>query len=316
MGEFLRGLEPERAAALLAEGRFFWADVPVHERTRDELHDVLGIPDHALRPLLEFDPEGRPSRKFHVDGDHVVFVFSCFVASEAVEVHVLVSGDFVLTVHESPVSLPDVLEIEPPRGRSEQYLIYVVLEGMLGTLFDKLSDVDDRMEELMESAVDLRRARVRNQTLREITSHLSRMRRHVAPLRGTFARVSHEIGRVEGVESDSERYFDEVGDQINRLVDAIDAAASSVASLIDLRLNETIYWLTVIATVFLPLTFITGFFGMNFGWMVSHIDSPWAFLLLGVGGCALGVAITLLAVRRRTPVEPEQRPRRTGGRRP
>jgi magnesium transporter len=80
-----------------------------------------------------------------------------------------------------------------------------------------------------------------------------------------------------------------------------------MAKLIDLRLNETIYWLTVVATVFLPLTFVTGFFGMNFGWMVDHIDSFLAFLLLGVGGCVAGAAATVLLVRSRgTPVEPDQ----------
>ena len=43
------------------------------------------------------------------------------------------------------------------------------------------------------------------------------------------------------------------------------------------------YWLTVVATVFLPLMFVTGFFGMNFGWMVRRIDTPLAFVLLGRG---------------------------------
>ena len=56
---------------------------------------------------------------------------------------------------------------------------------------------------------------------------------------------------------------------------------NTLATLIDLRLNETSYWLTVVATIFLPLTFITGFFGMNFGWMVDRIDTQVAFWLLG-----------------------------------
>jgi magnesium transporter len=81
----------------------------------------------------------------------------------------------------------------------------------------------------------------------------------------------------------------------------------SLAKLIDLRLNETIYWLTVVATIFLPLTFVTGFFGMNFSWMVDRIDTAVAFVLLGIGTPLLGVALTLLLVRRRaTPVEPDR----------
>jgi magnesium transporter len=61
---------------------------------------------------------------------------------------------------------------------------------------------------------------------------------------------------------------------------------------ISVRQNDVMKQLTVIATIFLPLTFITGFFGMNFGWMVGHIDSFWVFAVLGVGSvviCAAGL---------------------------
>jgi magnesium transporter len=301
----LRGLEGRHAAELRAGGHFFWADVHAGEDAREQLQEALEIPEDALGPLLRFDARVSRSRKFHVDADHVVFLFSCLVEGEPIEVHVLVSGDYVLTVHAAPVSLPDLLELEVPDDRTEQYLIYAVLEAMLATHFDELSHVNDEIDRLLELSIGLERANVRNQTLREIMSKVTSLRHQAAPLRGTFARVSHEIGLVRGLEPDSEAYFDHVGDQLNRLVQAIDAAADTLARMIDLRLNETTYWLTAVATVFLPLTFVTGFFGMNFGWMVRHIDSPLAFILLGVGGCAAGVAIALVALRRRAPVEPE-----------
>ena len=47
--------------------------------------------------------------------------------------------------------------------------------------------------------------------------------------------------------------------------------------LLDLQLNQRAYLVSVVATIFVPLTFITGFFGMNFGWMVDRIDTQAAF---------------------------------------
>jgi magnesium transporter len=152
-------------------------------------------------------------------------------------------------------------------------------------------------------STDLRAGRVRMAALRAISTRLSRMRRQLSGQRGAFERIGVEIGRVEGLQADDERYFDHVGRQVNRLIEAIDAAADALATLINLRLNETSYWLTVVATIFLPLTFITGFFGMNFGWMVGQIDTQWAFWLFGVGALAVGVALIWGLVVRGSPVQ-------------
>jgi magnesium transporter len=304
VGEILEQIDRRRIAELRREGRFFWVDVRLGSVTAEELGAVLEIPDHALRPLLDFDAGHPLRRKFHADGDHVVFPFSCFLPSGPCEVHLLVSGDYLLTLHPEAESLREALDIDPPEGRSEQYLIYVVLEALVISGFEALTEVEATIERLQAESADLKSTRLSIDTLRDVSSRLTRLRRRVAPERGTFARIGDEIGRVRGLEPDSERYFDRIGDLVNRLVEAIDAASDALSKLIDLRVNETIYWLTVVATVFLPLTFVTGFFGMNFGWMVKHITSPLAFLVLGVGGCGLGILVTLLAVRRRaTPAD-------------
>jgi magnesium transporter len=57
--------------------------------------------------------------------------------------------------------------------------------------------------------------------------------------------------------------------------------------------------LTVIATIFLPLTFVTGFFGQNFAWLVRHIDSWEAFLILGIGGVIVPVLLMVWYFRAR-----------------
>ena len=204
------------------------------------------------------------------------------------------------------MSLPEPLDPTIPEGRSEQYIVYAILDAMVDTGFDALNETELTLEGLQLMSTDLRAARVRMATLRTINSRLSGMRRRVGPQRGIFERISEEVARVEGLEPDNERYFERIYTQLNRLVDGIDAAGDGMAKLIDLRLNETIYWLTVVATIFLPLTFVTGFFGMNFGWMVHRIDTELAFVALGIGAPLLGAAITVLLVRRRgTPVEPD-----------
>jgi magnesium transporter len=79
------------------------------------------------------------------------------------------------------------------------------------------------------------------------------------------------------------------------------------------RQNDAMKTLTIIATIFLPLSFITGFFGMNFGWMTGHIDSFWDFVVLG-GGTLIASCVILWAYFRRAGMlddDSGQRPRPT-----
>jgi len=321
MGEVIEGIGAEqqkRIDSLRKAGGFFWIDITLSQTSREELGRALDIPEHALEPLLKLGREIPPSRKFHSDGEHVVFAFTCFLDQpdapagidqplRALEVHILITGDYILTIHQEAVSLPEVLDPDPPAGRSEQYVVYAILDAMVATGFDALNQAELTLEGMQLMSTDMRAARVKMATLRAVNSRLARMRRRLGPQRGIFERISEEIGRIEGLQSDHQQYFERIYSQLSRLIDGIDAASDGMAKLIDLRLNETIYWLTVVATVFLPLTFVTGFFGMNFTWMVDHIESFLAFLILGVGGCIAGAVGTVWLVRRRgTPIEPDQ----------
>jgi magnesium transporter len=75
----------------------------------------------------------------------------------------------------------------------------------------------------------------------------------------------------------------------------IDVYLSSASN----RLGSVTKQLTAIATVFLPLTFITGFFGQNFDWLVESIDSFVAFLVFGMGGLVVPLTILFVYFRRR-----------------
>lgn len=321
MSEIIEGLdtsERERIEALRAQGSFFWIDLATADLSSEKLDGALDISPDALRPLLDFDRGERPSRRFYANRQHVVFPFHCYLEAEpdedeetprlqTIEVNVLVHGDYLLTTHREQVSLPSLLPGYSADGRSEQYIVYAVLDAMVMTAFDALSDTELALEGLQLLTSSASNTRVRMGTLRAINLRLTTMRRQLGPQRGIFERIGEEIGQVEGLITDNERYFERVYRQLNRLVNGIDAAANSMAQLMDLRMNETMYWLTVVATIFLPLTFLTGFFGMNFGWMVERIDTEVAFLVLGLGGSAIATVLIWMAIRRRgTPVQPDQ----------
>jgi magnesium transporter len=80
---------------------------------------------------------------------------------------------------------------------------------------------------------------------------------------------------------------------------ALSSALDVYLSTVSNRLNAVMKQLTIIATVFLPLTFITGFFGQNFGWLTGHIRDWGTFIGLGVGTELLAIALLFTLFKRR-----------------
>jgi hypothetical protein len=106
-----------------------------------------------------------------------------------------------------------------------------------------------------------------------------------------------------------------IDDRVDRLPDPIDAAAGALGALLDERAHLP----GVVATILVPLTFVTGCFGMDFGWTIDHIESPLAFWILGfaipVGTALVGDdgrwPLALQAAREVGPSRPSWRPRAT-----
>jgi magnesium transporter len=105
---------------------------------------------------------------------------------------------------------------------------------------------------------------------------------------------------LPGSDAEAERYFRDIFDHLIRVADLIDSYKDLLTGAMDVylstvsnRLNLVVERLTVLSTILLPLIVLTGFFGQNFGWLVRHVGSFTAFLLLGL---ALPVAAAALLV--------------------
>ncbi len=88
-------------------------------------------------------------------------------------------------------------------------------------------------------------------------------------------------------------------DLLGTVLEANMAVISVEQTKVSVRQNATIEQLTILATVFLPLTFVTGFFGQNFAWLVRHIDGFAAFVVYGLGGLAVPLVLLFLWLRLR-----------------
>lgn len=314
----LRRCDEAKVGELRARDEYFWADLALADGiAATDISRVFGVSETAAQKLVDLHADGAPAHRVHVEDDLIVFPFWCDAGAEATteegdegnalhlfRVEVLLHGDFLITVHERRLDLPDLVAGgQIPAGRAERYVIYVVLDGMTNTVLEALATIEGEISDLetrlMEAGLRLRSAD--EVQIRSLRTRLTTLRLRIGVERALFERVGEEIEHVASLESDRHEYFDRILAQLDRAVDRIDAASQALSSALQVKLNETSYRLTIVATIFLPLTFITGFFGMNFGWMVDEVDSAAAFWLLGVGSIVLLLIALAYLLRNRHP---------------
>jgi magnesium transporter len=295
---------------LVNRERFFWLD----------LHRPDPAQFKILREVFEFHPLAiEDAEEFHqrpkvdeYEGFAFLVVYGAAPDEDRlVEVHCFYSERFIITIHrdECPAfsTLRDRYAKRPPATDHPSHLLYRIVDSLVDSFFPALAELDDQIDELQDAIFE-RTDEAQLQEVFRMKRLLVGLRKVVTPQRDTFAGLtSGQLVSLPGISGDDERYFRDVYDHLVRISDLIDSYRDLLTGVMEVylstvsnRLNRIVKELTIIATIFLPLTWLTGFFGQNFGWMVSHIGRWESFLLLGpCAEIALVAAMLVYFWRRR-----------------
>jgi magnesium transporter len=296
----------------LEKDEFFWLDLedPTSERIK-ELGAGLGLHPLTLDDFTHFDQRSR-----YDDYPDYASLVVHGVDPEAEsgshllrEVHMVISGRYVLTVHRRPMKVLDELRdryVATKESHSEQFFIYKILDAISQTYFPVLERIDDDIDEIEESIINSP-DEAALQRIFGLKRDLVAMRRVVTPSRDVFAHHLERLNDLPGMEKDDALYFRDLYDTLVRVSDMVDSYRDLLSGATDLYLStvanrqgEINKSLTIIATIFLPLGFLTGFFGQNFTYLTGKvITGTWTFWVLGIGLEALAVVGFLMYFRTR-----------------
>jgi magnesium transporter len=302
--EVLETVDRARLTELHERDEFFWLDLtkPSPEELR-ELGGVLDLHPVALEDTIEFGQ--RP--KLDVYGDHVLFVFYTVRRGhpgeahvEPVEIHVYISGSFVVTVRRSTCTELDALhhKFDTTDPKAEHYVVYRVFDVLTDAFYPIIESLEEQIDSL-EAQVLL--AKPRREQLAEIyrlKQNVHELMRRVAPQRDQFLGGTETILNLPGLTRGTREYLRDIGDHLTQIAGELHRQQEDLSTLTSMyfnananRLNSVATRLTIGGTFFLAWTLVTGFFGQNFGWLVRNIDTRHDFLLYGVGALVVPTVI-------------------------
>ncbi len=286
----------ENVLAALAGTGFFWLDLD--DEPGDGTVSELLQTHFQFHPLAVQSAERFPQRPRLRDFDNFMYMVARGADPDQkgnAEVHCFWTDRYLVTVHRG-----DCRAIADARERIEGrhtwgddptqiVIVYFILSSLVDSFFPFLSKFDDRIDALED---DILKAPTEAQLGELFTMKRSLMeaRKVVAPQRDMMASITGGVTEIPGLTNEGSRYFRDLYDHLIRLSDLVDSYRDLLSSVMDThlstvsnRLNVVMKQLTVIATIFLPLSFLTGFFGQNFASLVNSIMPAWTFWVFGIG---------------------------------
>ena len=306
----------EEAAARCRLGGFVW--LGLFEPRPEELDEVrknFGLHELAVEDAQSYHL--RPKIEQYAGDVSFVILRTARYDEEREEVEfgeisIFVGPSFVITVRQGVAS-----DLHDARLRLEEHpeLLQRGTAAVLWAILDTVVDDYTPVVEGLESDIEEVEKTVFAGTVapteriyslrREVTDFYRAVHPLLAPLAGV------ERGMLADVDDALRPYFRDVHDHLRLVNEEVTAQRDMLTTCLEanmavisveqtrigVRQNESIRQLTILATVFLPLTFVTGFFGQNFGYLVRHVNTFWDFLAFGIGGLVLPCVVLFYWIR-------------------
>lgn len=288
---------------LLNQAGIRWIDVQKpDEETLMQLKNIFGLHRLAIEDCLHLDQ--RPKLEEYA-GHHFVVLQSFSSLEEDLthlslhEQHFFMGKDWLISVHELPARSFQEVDAKISQdaagtiGRGPDFLFYLLADALVDLNFPVLERLNEELDEL-ELSIFSRPKQSHLERAFQLKRMLVRMRRVLAPQREVIERLARQP--FNWVSEKTRVYFRDIDDHLLRVHEQLDSARDLLSNAIEgylsvvaNRTGEITKQLTIFASIFLPLSFLTGFFGQNFA-----VLSTESFLWLVIG-LSIALPVFLLA---------------------
>jgi len=252
----------------------------------------------GLHPLLLEDIVNTDQRpKMEDYGDYIFIVMKMLYSNEkginAEQVSFVLGQNFVISFQESEGDVFDVIRerIRGGKGRTRElgadFLMYGLIDAIVDGYFGILEKIGENIEVLEEQLVKSPNPKTL-QSIHRLKREMIFLRKSVWPLREVISGLLRSETKL--ISKNTDIYLRDVYDHTIQVIDTIETFRDMLSGMIDLylssisnRMNEIMKILTIIGTIFIPLTFVTGLYGMNFKFMPElewELGYPFALLIM------------------------------------
>ena len=227
---------------------------------------------------------------------------------ESEQVSIILGRNYVITFQER---IGDVFDIVRERIRNNKgiikknkadYLLYSLIDVIVDNYFIILEKIGDKVEDL-EDGIILSPSPETAKLIHRLKRDLIELRKSVWPLREILTALSK--GESSLIHKKTIAYFRDVYDHTIQVIDTVETFRDMASGLLDIylssisnRMNEVMKVLTIIATIFIPLTFIAGIYGMNFKYM-PELEREWGYPAILIVMLIIGIGMVLFFRKRK-----------------